>query len=95
MNKPVHKVTGALTFQSRLIKVVCAGTAFLISPNLAVTSAHNFYNKQTGEFYRDFKFYPAQCGFLKKPHHIEDLYIPGRFFLNPTVLDDYALFKLR
>ena len=62
MSKLPHRHIGALIFTSRRIKRPGKGTATLISPNLIITSAHNLYNKTTGEVYYDFRFYPGQYG---------------------------------
>ena len=94
MDKQIHRNTGALIFKSRYTETLGKGTAFLISPNLVLTAAHNLFNKETGEFYKKIKFYPGQCGVLEKAYEIENLYIPGQFFLNPSVTYDYALLKL-
>ena len=62
MKNPIHKLIGAFTFRSRKSDLLGKGTGTLISPDLVLTSAHNLYSWQTGEFYFDFKFYPGQCG---------------------------------
>jgi hypothetical protein len=50
---------------------------------------------KTGEVFYDFKFYPEQCGPLDKYYEAEDLFIPGRFFVQPSVTNDFALIKLK
>ena len=67
----------------------------MISPNLVLTVAHNIYNRQTGEIYKDFKFYPQQFGKLEDPYEIEDFFFPWKFCLDPDVSNDYALLKLK
>ena len=96
METPLHRYIGAITFRSRFNqKQLGKGTGTLISPNLVLTVAHNIYNRNTGEIYKDFKFYPQQFGKLDDPYEVEDFFLPGKFCLDPDVSSDYALLKLK
>ena len=94
MSKKIHKHIGALTFNLKNGKT-CSGSGVLLSPNLVLTVAHNIYCKTTRQIFSNFKFYPAQCGIMNKYYEIEDISIPGAYFLNPLAMHDYALLKLK
>ena len=95
MKQPQHCNTGALTFRSRKEDNLGNGTGTLISSNIVLTAAHNIYNRNTGEMYFDFKFYPGANGVLDEHYEVEDFYIPGKYVLNPIEVNDYALLKLK
>ena len=96
MKKLPHCSIGALLSKSRKhLDAFNYGTGTLISHDLVLTSAHNLYNYSTGEVYKEIKFYPGQDGDLKDPCEIEDVFIPGKYILKPSVEHDYALLKLK
>ena len=95
MKEPQHYNLGVLTFMSRREGNMGNGTGTLISSNIVLTTAHNLYNRNTGEFYYDFKFYPGANGVLEEYYEVEDFFIPGKYVLNPSTSNDYALLKLK
>lgn len=56
---------GALNFNIKGFAAFGKGTAFLISPDLAVTSAHNIFDQETRKVSTNIKFYPGVNGELK------------------------------
>ena len=59
-----HSFIGLLIFNDANGKKTAMGTAFLVSPNLAVTAAHNLYDKNLDKPNSNFKFYPKAHGKL-------------------------------
>lgn len=61
MSKVNHKCIGLLlSFNGKI-----AGTAFLISRNIALTTAHCIYSHHLKSFSKDTKFYPGLFGNLQ------------------------------
>lgn len=91
----MHKCIGSLlSFGGK-----CRGTAFLISHNIAITSAHCIYSHKWMSNSNDTKFYPGLYGKLKdyKPYKIDGSFVPPEYFLqenkdNPIY--DYAFLKI-
>ena len=46
------------------------GTGFMISKNLVLTAAHNFYLSKTRVSDKSIKIYPGACGELKKCYEV-------------------------
>ena len=45
--------------------------------------------------YYDFKFYPGACGVLEEAYEVEDFFVSGKYILDPSEINDYALLKLK
>ena len=99
--RKIKKCIGVLHCNSRTTKkgeVGSVGTAFLLSPKLALTVAHNLFNKDTREVYQEIKFYPGHQGRFEEgcKYEVEDFFFPGRFTIEPKPATkyDFALLKL-
>ena len=77
MTGPIHKHIGVLLFESEHTIAYGKGTAMLISPNLALTCAHNIFNRRTGEQYCKIKFFPGQAGVLERPMEVDKVFFPA------------------
>ena len=66
MQNLLHKNIGPLISEDQNAIHKMSGTAFLISPNLVLTCAHNIYYRPKNIMYQKLLFYPGQCGELKE-----------------------------
>ena len=99
MHEPKFRHVGALTFKEPSISAYPAsGSAFLISPNLVLTAAHNLYDRNMNALTKEWKFYYRTCGILENPIEIEKYFFPEDFKTTPkkkNTCNDYALLKLK
>ena len=96
MNLRLHK------FQTAIIRRekgnIVRGSGNLISPNLVLTCAHNFWSNMQIVDANYFEIYVGQCGNLEKPYRVEKIFVPQGFIENPPAQRakcDYALIKLK
>ena len=75
MARPLHKWIGALQFTD-VGDVAGIGTGCLISPNIVLTAAHNIYNSRMRAYNKNFLFYLAVYGELRKAHEVEVVFVP-------------------
>lgn len=47
-----------------------SGTAFLIASNIAITSAHNIYDKNFNKYHWDIQLRPSLAGISKEDYEI-------------------------
>ena len=92
MGNAIHKNNVALLWRSN--HKVGRGSGLLISRNLVLTCAHNFYHN--GQRVADglFSVYPGLCGRVGEGYKIEACFIPEIYPKTRTVEFDYALVKL-
>ena len=99
MKEQAHKQIGVLHFKKRGNFTTGKGTAFLISSNLVLTTAHNLVDSSTGSIFHGIVFYPGHQGTIKREnaYEIEDFFFPGRYAIkpNPPIESDFALLKLK
>ncbi len=62
MTDQLHKHIGVVLFQQEGNISQGKGTGILISENIALTAAHNIFDRKTQRKYTNFMFYPAVCG---------------------------------
>ena len=67
MSNQLHKHIVAITFINiKHPNQLKKGSGFLVSSNLVLTAAQNFYDAKERVFSEQVKIYPGQCGPLKK-----------------------------
>ena len=71
------------------------GSGILISKDLVLTCAHNFYYRGLLVVKDKVKIYVAPFGELVNPLHVEDIYIPEGYQAVKGAIYDYALVKLK
>jgi V8-like Glu-specific endopeptidase len=74
------------------------GSGVLISRDLILTAAHNFYDKDLRKENGGFKFYLGACGTAEKYYELESWRYPAEFTTCPKddrLEFDYALVKLK
>lgn len=72
-------------------------SGILISRNLVLTSAHNFFKDLKAMDKEDFSIYPGHAGSLKKAYKIEQFYVEDQYIKKlgkKALKSDYALIKL-
>ena len=62
MHEPEFRNNGALIFRRPDNDQLGYGSAFLISPNLVLTVAHNIFSLELNKNYKNWKFYFRPCG---------------------------------
>ena len=74
------------------------GSGLLISRDLVLTAAHNFYYEFLGKMHQvdinRVNLYPGQCGQLSNPYKIKEVYIPKEYQQTQNTFYDYALVRL-
>jgi V8-like Glu-specific endopeptidase len=74
----MHRSIGGLMIESG--ELWANGSAFLISPNLALTAAHNVFNHRTGQTYQNWKLYlPTSGGVRENFIEIESVRYPTEY----------------
>lgn len=100
MNSRLHKNVVALIWRQKKYNMdqIGRGSGLLISKNLVLTSAHNFYNNLERVEISSVEIYPGQYGPLLRPYKVDQVYIPNEYHeLKKTKHEayfDYALVKL-
>ena len=69
MNHKMHKNV-VLILWRRYKTILGRGSGLLISPNLVLTSAHNFFYEYVRIEDKTFEIYPGICGPLANPYRI-------------------------
>ena len=92
MGNAIHKNNVAILWRSA--DQVGRGSGLLISRNLVLTCAHNFYNHGLRVADGLFSVYPGLCGKVGEGFKIEACFIPEMYRQTLTVEFDYALVKL-
>ena len=78
MEEAIHKNIAVVLWMHQ--NVVGRGSGLLISRNLILTCAHNFFNRNREMVDLSFySIYPGQSGKLVDPYRIESIYIPKEF----------------
>ena len=100
MKDRLHKFQVALVWRQDKFQAsaVGRGSGLLISRNLVLTVAHNFYNKLQKVDDSLIEVYPGQFGSLKTPYGVEKVFIPEGYRKQPAssnIENDYALLKLK
>ena len=93
MGNVIHKNNVALLWRGTKHQIG-RGSGLLISRNLVLTCAHNFYNHGLRVDNGLFSVYPGLCGKVGEGYKIEACYIPEMYPKTRTVDFDYALVKL-
>jgi len=78
MTEKLHKNVVAIIWKQKQAHFdqVGRGSGLLISKNLVLTSAHNFYYKKERVSDTSFDIYPGQYGSLGRSYKIERVFIP-------------------
>ena len=78
MTQKLHKNVVAIIWKQTKFHAdtIGRGSGLLISKDLVLTSAHNFYNKKERIGDAFFEIYPCQYGPLIKPYKICQVFIP-------------------
>lgn len=93
----LHRSVGAITFLNKY-KKFATGSGVLISRNIILTAAHNFYDKQRLSENTDFKFYLGADGKAEEYHEVQAWRYPEEFkTCKPSVKlpHDFAIMKLK
>lgn len=75
MVQNLHKNIVAIIWRNRYNRVG-RGSGVLISKDLVLTCAHNFYYEEKRVEDILFSIYPGACGKLERPYKIEKSFIP-------------------
>ena len=94
MDQPRHKNIVAIIWRNK--GKACRGSGALISKDLVLTSAHNFYYQNQQVPNELFEIYPGLCGKLGKHFKIDKVFIPEEYSKSKKNESkyDYALVKL-
>ena len=77
MEQAIHKNIAVVLWMHK--NVVGRGSGLLISRNLILTCAHNFFYRNQMVDLSFYSIYPGQSGKLVDPYSIESVYIPKEF----------------
>ena len=78
MKEQMHRFMVAIVWKKRIYNSpkVGRGSGILISPNLVLTVAHNFYFNKDRVEDNFFELYVGQCGKMLRPYKIEAVFTP-------------------
>ena len=95
MQKRLHRFTAAIIWKEGEQKG--KGTGFLVSNDLILTVAHNFFDTAGIRIKKEsISIYPGAFGELKDAYTVEKVYIPEEYYAanKKSYKFDYALIKL-
>ena len=90
----MYRFSGALISTETSSGKSRKGSGILISPNMVLTVAHNLYDVDSRQTFKEIKFYPGLKGMLEKASVVSDFFYPPEYRLNPSTENDWALLKL-